>query len=63
MNNRNNLRNTGKNTFSIQYISPNRDFRDGYQPSQKPTQQTGESSNNNRPTPPSGGSGVPDKSN
>lgn len=43
--------------------NPIREFRDGYQPSQQPTQQqTGGNSNTSRPSPPSGGSGVPDKS-
>lgn len=63
MDNRNNFGNTGKKAFSPQYIIQSHDFRDGYQPSKQSTQQAGGSSSTNRPTPPSGGSGVPDKSN
>lgn len=56
--------NLGKNGFRPQYITPKRDIRDGYQPTQPTTtQQSGGNSGTNRPSPPSGGSGVPDKSN
>ena len=57
-------KNFGKSNFRPQYITPTRDIKNGYQPTQPATtQQSSESSGTSRPSPPSGGSGVPDKGN